>query len=301
MKKNTFGLEIPSRQEVLTNKHCQRYIAYALDNYLEALGVSGKKRPGIIEQILKTGKTISDDYIFEETINQLLSGIVLYQKMEQSLEERAKRISDQISPYLKSGASLDYGCGDGKVGRLIKEKHNFSVTLTDIFKHPSIDNYINLPFVFLGEHTKPSLPDDFFTNVILCTVLHHSDEPLTTLSNSIRITCHGGIIVFIESVYGVTHELAAESPSDPRTDAFLALSSKNQLAVNVFFDHFYNRCIHFSTDPARKVNVPFNYLTAEEWNRFFEKHGLSVSTVVPLGIDQPLAPLFHTLHVTVKP
>jgi hypothetical protein len=47
--------------------------------------------------------------------------------------------------------------------------------------------------------------------------------------------------------------------------------------------------------------VPYNYLTADGWNRLFEEYGLSVSALVPLGIDQPLAPLFHTLHVTVKP
>ena len=69
---------------------------------------------------------------------------------------------------------------------------------------------------------------------------------------------------------------------------------------NVFFDHFYNRCIHYSHFPDLKVNVPYAYLDPAGWRKEFEKIGLEEKALVPLGIDQPLAPLFHTLQVLVK-
>ena len=80
----------------------------------------------------------------------------------------------------------------------------------------------------------------------------------------------------------------------------MKLSLEDQLAVNVFFDHFYNRCIHYFPDPKMKVNVPYNYLTHDGWKAKLIEASLNVIKIIPLGIDQPLAPLFHTLYVAEK-
>lgn len=93
----------------------------------------------------------------------------------------------------------------------------------------------------------------------------------------------------IESVYGINDE----------TD-FGKLTSEQQFAVNVFFDHFYNRIIHYNDDVTKKVNVPFNFNTPNNWQRVFESKGLEQVAVQYLGIDQCLVPEYHTLHVLNK-
>ena len=95
-------------------------------------------------------------------------------------------------------------------------------------------------------------------------------------------------------------ELIRQAPPNQIVEAFAALDEEGQLAVNVFFDHVHNRCLYYSADPVTKVNVPYNYKGPSGWEQTFAAHALKTEVVVPLGIDQPLAPLFHTLHVTIK-
>ena len=77
----------------------------------------------------------------------------------------------------------------------------------------------------------------------------------------------------------------------------LTITPEQQRRVNIFFDHFYNRVIHYSTDPNSKVNVPYNFNTPERWKKEFADAGLEEEKVVHLGVDQPTVPEYHTLHV----
>ena len=119
---------------------------------------------------------------------------------------------------------------------------------------------------------------------------------MQVLREAHRVTRPAGRIIVIESVYGVGHQ---EFPvtHHSRVQQYISLSPEQQRRVNIFFDHFYNRVIHFSSDPAQKVNVPFNFNTPERWKQIFERTGLRQEQVVYLGIDQPAVPEYHTLHV----
>ena len=114
-----------------------------------------------------------------------------------------------------------------------------------------------------------------------------------------RLTKVGGRVLVIESVYGVDgKQLPAEMQK--KITEYLSLSAEQQRIVNVFFDHFYNRIISYNPNPATKVNVPFNFNTPENWQKLFAQQGLEQERVVHLGLDQPLAPEYHTLHVLRK-
>ena len=81
---------------------------------------------------------------------------------------------------------------------------------------------------------------------------------------------------------------------------YLKLSAEQQRLLNVFFDHFYNRILTYSTNPETKVNVPFNFNTPDNWKAVFAQYGLKEEKVVHLGLDQQIAPEYHTLHVLRK-
>ena len=78
------------------------------------------------------------------------------------------------------------------------------------------------------------------------------------------------------------------------------LSAEQQRKINIFFDHFYNRVLHYSKDAKTKVNVPFNFNTPANWEKVFAEFGLKQEGLVHLGLDQPTVPEYHTLHVLKK-
>jgi SAM-dependent methyltransferase len=295
---NAFGSSIPHRQEILASGRCVSYLSLTLENYLASLGAERQTRPEMIDLILSIAVEETEDISYEARVHELLLDVISQSSIKSALSLRATRIFTQISHHLAAGSTLDYGCGDGTVGRLIQKSYG-DVVLADVYRHPDTQT-AGLPFVSLTQEGVSPLRPDTFHNVILCTVLHHSAWPLATLEEAARVTKRGGRIIVIESVYGVAPREGVQAQANEYTESFLRLTVDEQFAVNVFFDHFYNRCVHYAPDAAMKVNVPYNYQTAEGWQRIFEDHLLSVDTVVQLGIDQPLAPLFHTLYVLVK-
>ena len=101
-----------------------------------------------------------------------------------------------------------------------------------------------------------------------------------------------GSVVVIESVFGVSKQTT--ETKNRETSHFVSLTSHEQKQVNMFFDHFYNRILY------RDVHCPFSFDTPDGWRSRFETAGLREETRRLLGIDQPIVPEFHTLHVFRK-
>ena len=106
---------------------------------------------------------------------------------------------------------------------------------------------------------------------------------MVVLREARRVTNSEGRIIVLESVYGVK--------------SYGNLNNEHQRLVNIFFDHFYNRIIHYSNFKENKVNVPFNFRTPEYWNSIFKKEKLTVKKTIHLRFDQPVVPEYHTLHI----
>ena len=157
--------------------------------------------------------------------------------------------------------------------------------LVDVYEHGNIAN-VDLPFGLIKQNKQIPFLHDMFDTTLLLTVLHHSDEPLQVLEEARRVTKQGGRVIVLESVYGV--------------DAYGDLTIEEQRLVNIFFDHFYNRIIHYNEFEENKVNVPFNFRTPEQWNELFEQNGFKVVSTTHLGFDQQCVPEYHTLHVLEK-
>jgi len=284
MKANNFNQNVPEIKKLLEDYNVREYIEKTLVSVLNSLGVEEANE--VVEGIVGLAQNYENRELgYERSAHEFLrqKGITR-EKIAERLSGRADLIFEQIQAHLKEGSVLDFGCGDGKVGERISQE-GLEVVLSDIYKHSHIDE-TKLSFIDL----KNEEISEKYDNTLLLTVLHHSYAPVETLENAINYTKNGGRVIVIESVYGINDG-----------SEFGKLDQEQQRMTNIFFDHFYNRIIHYSEDSENKVPVPFNFRMAEgeseSWEQIFKELGLKEVATEYLGIDQLTVPEYHTLHV----
>lgn len=284
MAKNAFGKEIKDMADIVADPLCKDYITNTLGTIFGSLGVHDAT---LVETVLDYAQEQQPSYELKARAELEKAGIT--QLLPSALQGRSQTIYDQIKSYIVGQRVLDLGCGDGKVGDLLAE-NGLEVTLADIYQHEHVQK-TGLSFRLLQANDRLDrlIEEEQYDTTLLLTVLHHSDNPSQTLDNAIQSTRRQGRIIVIESVYGI----------EDQTD-FGRLTLEQQFAVNVFFDHFYNRIIHYNDVPGKKVNVPFNFNTPDQWRRIFESRSLQQVEMQCLGFDQPLVPEYHTLHILDK-
>jgi 2-polyprenyl-3-methyl-5-hydroxy-6-metoxy-1,4-benzoquinol methylase len=294
--KNAFGFEVPEIGEIMQDATVKETIHAMLLDVLAYLGIAQDRAIQIVSRCLQAAVSCQLES-YEEQAHQILEAEQVTRRVPEKLSDRASLMYGELSKYLLEGSVLDYGCGDGKVGEYIA-KNRYTVSLADVYMHSHIkDTGLNFCQFVQGQTT--AFADNSFDNTLALTVFHHCSNPLSSIRDVVRVTRAGGRVIVIESVYGVDGE---ELPAAMREKiaGYLALFAEQQRRVNVFFDHFYNRVLHYSKDADSKVNVPFNFNTPANWAKLFAEAGLVQETVVHLGLDQPTAPEYHTLHILRK-
>lgn len=286
MKRNYFEQSIPSFGEIVRSRQIRDYLMKQMHLVFKEMGMQQSHE--IIENVFRLAESCGSGMAYERHAHELMvSHGITSMFVSEKLGDRATLIYSQIKDFFKGKRILDLGCGDGKVGELIS-KQGYHVTLADVYEHPYISR-TGLRFVEFEQGDSVAATEKFDTTLLL-TVLHHSSVPIETFAEARRLTSKNGRIIVIESVYGVNEKQDV-------SNLFGKLSYEQQRYVNIFLDHFYNRVIHYSKDPANKVNVPFNFCTPIQWKEIFEKHATVQEEEIHLGIDQPLVPEYHTLHV----
>ncbi len=292
--KNAFGKEIYEIREIVRDKKIELAIHEMLFSVLRHLGISPGNCNRIINECLKLARNYSSLSEYERSVHNVLWEEGVTKEIPKKLDSRARRIYEQVRPFILDGATLDLGCGDGEVGELLA-RDGLRVVVADIYKHPNIVK-LKLDFRIFGYRQKIPCNDNEFDNTLVLTVFHHSSVVFKSLEEVWRVTKPNGSVVVIESVYGVDGRELPKRKRD-RIKHYLSLGSEGQRKVNIFFDHFYNRIIHYSENPKKKVNVPFNFNTSEGWKQVFECSGFRQEKVIHLGVDQPAVPEYHTLHI----
>jgi SAM-dependent methyltransferase len=295
---NAFGHEIPPIREIVTDPSVKATISCMLIDVLTYLGLPRSKAEALIGGCIEAAAGYETLEAYEEAAHKFLEAEKVAQRIPEKLKMRAELMYSQAAPHLTAGNVLDYGCGDGQVSELIAKNELREVTLTDVYMHRHIPE-TGLAFKPFKQGEKAPFSDGEFNNVLALTVFHHSSNPVESIVDVARVTRAEGCVLVVESVFGVDgKQLPTEMQK--KVAGYVALSGEQQRKVNVFFDHFYNRILHYSTDAATKVNVPFNFNTPDGWQQVFLQNGLVQEEVVHLGLDQPTAPEYHTLHVLRK-
>ncbi len=295
---NAFGLESYEIKEIVTDKSVKQTINSMLLPILTYLDIPQDKSNQIIVDCMQTASSYQRLEDYEAQAHLILEKAQVSQKIPEKLQARANLMYSQIAPYLLQGTVLDYGCGDGQVGDFIAKNKNQAVTVTDVYEHSHIKQ-AGLNFKKFAQGAQMPFETEKFDNVLALTVFHHCSNPVSSIKDVCRITKKSGCVIVIESVYDVDGK---ELPiaMQQKIGAYLSLSGEQQRKVNIFFDHFYNRVLHYSQSVETKVNVPFNFNTPKGWETLFASCGLKQEVLVHLGLDQPTALEYHTLHVLRK-
>jgi ubiquinone/menaquinone biosynthesis C-methylase UbiE len=296
--KNAFGKELYQIKDILKDATIKQTVSALLLPVLTYLEISPKNSKEIIGNCLNEASNYSSLQDYESQAHCILEREQVAQKIPQKLWARANLIFTQIEPYLVAGNMLDYGCGDGQVAELAAKSMGKEVVLADVYEHSHIKE-TGLKFTLFSQGTQVPFGKEEFDNTLAITVFHHSSNPENSIRDVCRVTKTGGRVVVIESVYDVNNTDLPDA-SEQKTQIYLSLSSEQQRKINIFFDHFYNRVLHYSKNPETKVNVPFNFNTPKNWETIFTNCGLVQEKIVHLGLDQPTVPEYHTMHILRK-
>ncbi|HLC19570.1 MAG TPA: methyltransferase domain-containing protein [Candidatus Nanoarchaeia archaeon] len=302
MKLNAFREEIPEFARLLEDKVLTKYITRTLVDVLRRIRpIQGSTEPSpefSAEDIVNDVR-FGSEKLYEEATHIKLKWFGYIRNVQKARAGRAQTVYSQIAPHVQ-GTVLDIGCGDGQIGKRLADAGH-EVVLADVYKNPNIDS-TGLEFI-LFEQGEPVPDTRQYDTTLLLTVMHHSNDPIETLRDAKERTKRGGRIVIIESVYGIGSHIQEPSygePADSISKEFKALTAEQQRCATLFFDHFSNRVVQYSDEPSKKINVPYNFRKPLEWKEIFESMGLHQTYFVHLGMDQPVVPEYHTLHVLAK-
>lgn len=150
---------------------------------------------------------------------------------------KAKKINDCCREFVK-GKVLDVGAGRCYIAKELQAKNKVKVTCLDIKDLSQtgmkvvVYNGIKIPF-----------KSNNFDTALIAYVLHHCEEPLKVLKETIRV-CKGNIIIF----------------EDTKPSAFTKL-------------------MDFLSNKLRGVDTPFKFKTEREWVGIFKKLNLKIVDV----------------------
>lgn len=263
-------------ENIVANAQCDQRTYNAIRRHatgiLEHLGVS---REGSIQwldsKILNFRVPEGRLSGYEAKLHISLQNLGIYDKLNERMTERAAAWFNTISPYLLAKSTLDMGGGSGEVAKLM-QKFGCNVTIADAINWSKA----KLPFLQVKEN-RVNVKDNSFDQAVVLTVFHHTDDVPALVGETFRLARKR--VIFVESV------------------------TENQLGYSygAWIDWFYNRVIHFSDEPAKKINVPCNFLPAVGWeNLVWKLTGLRPAVSENLGIFQWLNPENHHLFVYDK-
>lgn len=173
--------------------------------------------------------------------------------------KKAKTICNECCSYIE-GSLLDIGSGRGYIAKEISKKTNKKVQCLDVKNL----NLTNLPLKIYNGKRIPFGTNSFDT-VLLCYVLHHTENPINLLKECVRVS-KKNIIIFEDSA-----------------DSILAKP----------LDILYNK--------LHGVDTPLNFKKDDEWLEEFKKLGLKIIRIKSGVEKQWFYPgVNHTMFVLSK-
>jgi hypothetical protein len=146
--------------------------------------------------------------------------------------ERSLAIAEWVAPYLR-GTVLDLLCGNGRVGEQLWELGSPVILTEREHAYPLDRTRHTVPFVHFSDHATTLPACD---TVLLCTALHHEEDPDALLATAARTTA--ARLVIVESV--------AESDCPPELGRLM--------------DLFVNRCL-----TSTRLRLPSRHRPVEAW------------------------------------
>jgi SAM-dependent methyltransferase len=159
-------------------------------------------------------------------------------------KRRVAVLGRSLAAMLPAATSLlDIGCGDGTIAKIVEEStHGMTVSGAEFL--PRHDCAIPC-LGFDGVHLP--YPDQSFDGCMFVDVLHHSRDALAIVCDAARVS-----------------------------RSFILI--KDHLAENSL-DHWTLRFMDWVGNRPHGVELPYNYLSNEEWQRLYRAAGLAEENV----------------------
>lgn len=194
--------------------------------------------------------------------------------LAEPMDARAVRTFMKIIDRIPVCTVLDLGGGSGEIAMRIA-RYGCKVTIADTidWRHRKDKDIAFTPV----RHNKVRRRDESYDTVVALHVFHHSDDPEALLAEAFRLA--RSRVIFIESV---TNDMV-------------------EYMYGCWVDWFYNRVIHYTENPKRKIPVPCRFLPATGWEQMvWRRYSLTPLFSQDLGIYQLLNPEHHHLFVYDK-
>ena len=279
---NFWKHSIPTPQQIVGNSRLKPLIESLLSHIANMLGLNHAAQIDAIETIFKSATKVVDELAFEQIVKQRLLAKSDRIKMNLAIRKRSSVVYEEIKNYLQGQTLLDVGCGNGLVSEMSKQ-HFRELQLLDVVNYVSPE--VKLPFTPYSEGQKFPIECTYDT-VLLLTVLHHSNNPLSLLNETWKAV--GKRLIIIESVFGVHEESATTKYK------LAGFDDRDQIAYATFVDWLYNRVLH------NNIPVPYNFTTPQNWMETFSTLGMQLVKSTNLGQDIDIAPELHFLFVLDK-
>lgn len=234
---------------------------------------------------------------YEHDVRNFLVSNGIIEKYNERKRYRAELRSTKVINNIVGETVLDLGCGSGKIGAMISNA-GFNVSLADVYKNTNISS-LDLPFFEIKDGDSLPFKEESFDNVVILSMLHHTQDPVHTLQECSRVLKTGGRLNMIETVYGISKE-SDSILYDTNDKSFKSLTYEQQRHVTMFFDYFANHVLDaFTKDPVKYVPVPFNFTTPENLEGILDKIGFELKVKEHFGI-YPFSYVYHIHYVYHK-
>lgn len=238
---------------------------------LSQLGIPQEKIDSNIKWIFDMISTEKSEaraanYIGREIVPQIIG---------RPLASRAQYMAEIVSPYLKKGRLLDFGCGDGKVSFSLSSTGRAYANQVSHITLYDIETYVEKKIRDIMEFTTDwnRIKSSFaFDTTLVLTVLHHCEDIDQEMERLLQVSKR---LIIIESI----------------------VSNLNPGPVMAWIDWFYNRGLHPLTD----IPVPGNFKTHDEWLNIFYLYNLKLEKIIDYGVDLLVAPEHHMMYVLDNP
>lgn len=286
-----YGDRLLSIKEILSVRSAEEAIEFGLRSIFGNIGLTPKQLSDTIENCIGSAKNCSSLLDYEKLVHDFLEQNEILKRYNEAKKNRASIRFERVKKYLSGKSVLDLGCGAGKFG-LMAHEEGYEVALADVYRNSNIDA-LNIPFYQIVDGQPLPFEDNSFDNVLLLSMLHHTQNPLLTLNECKRVLKEKGRLNIIETVYGIPSEL--KSGSYGTDDSFFKqLPDEQQRRVSIFFDYFGNHVLDgYTTDSEKYIPVPFNFTTPKNLEKIFHKKGFKLMSKEYLGIY----PFSYNYHV----
>ncbi|MBE7069275.1 MAG: class I SAM-dependent methyltransferase [Ruminococcaceae bacterium] len=174
-------------------------------------------------------------------------------------DRRMSQLHDHISKLISEFGCeriLDVGAGDGKIDSMLMETNNIPITGIDVL----VRDVTYIPVEeYDGSHINRE--DNSVNTTMMIDVLHHIDDPEAVFKEVVRVT-----------------------------DKYVIIKDHIR---HGFISYIKLKMMDYVGNKQYSVRLPYNYLTAERWNKMFKDNNLEV---VSYNTDLKLYKgLFHLL------